>query len=82
MPRRKHTKKQAVVACTDANQRVRESLRERARIAEAKQKKFEMLREQYMEEMKRREEAANNDKKPMIISPTITPATDRDIANE
>lgn len=82
MPRRKHTKKQAVVACTDANQRVRESLRERARIAEAKQKKFEMLREQYMEEMKRREEAANKDKQPMIISPTITPATDRDIANE
>ena len=82
MPRRKHTKKQAVVACTDANQRVRESLRERARIAEAKQKKFEMLREQYMEEMKRREEAANNNKKPMIISPTISPATDRDIANE
>ena len=79
MPRRKHTKTQAVVACTDANQRVRESLLERARIAEAKQKKFEMLREQYMEEMKRREEAA---KKPMIISPTISPATDRDIANE
>lgn len=85
MPRRKHTKKQSVVACGDANQRVRESIRERERLAEAKQKKFEMLRQQYLDELQRQkdaEEGALKYMKPDIISPTITPAPDRDVANE
>lgn len=82
MPKRKHTKRQPVVACSDANQHVRESLKEKARIAEAKQKKFEELRKMYEEEMKRREEESKKDKTPQIISPTITPAVERDVANE
>ena len=82
MPKRKHTKKQPVVACSDANQHVRESLKEKARIAEAKQKKFEELRQMYLEEAKRREEESKNKKMPQIISPTITPAVERDVANE
>lgn len=85
MPKRKHVKKQPVVVCGDANQRTRESIRERERIAEAKQKKFEMLRQQYFEELQRQrdaEEGALKYMKPDIISPTITPAPDRDVANE
>ena len=82
MPKRKHTKKRQVVICSDANQHVRESLSERVRIAEAKQRKFEELRKMYEEEAKRREEESKKDKMPQIISPTITPAEERDVANE
>ena len=78
MPKRKHTKKQPLVACTDANQRVKESLIERARVAEAKQKKIQELRERYLAEMAKREEESKRD----TTSPTITPALERDVANE
>lgn len=74
MPKRKHTTKKPVVPCMDANQRVRESLKEKARVAAAMQKKYEMLKEQYEAEMKRREEMEKNGVKPNIISPTITAA--------
>jgi hypothetical protein len=82
MPKRKHTKKHQITPCSDTNQHARESLREKARIAEAKQKKFEELRQMYLEEAKRREEESKNKKMPQIISPTITPAVERDVANE
>lgn len=82
MPKRKHTKKHQITPCSDANQHVRESLRERVRIAEAKQRKFEELRQMYLDEAKRREEESKKDKMPQIISPTITPAVERDVANE
>ena len=85
MPKRKHTKKSQVVVCSDANQHVRESLREKVRIAEAKQRKFEELRQMHLEEAKRREEESKKDKMPQmpqIISPTIIPAVERDVTNE
>lgn len=83
MPKRKHVRKHPVIACSDANQNARESLKERARIAQARAKKLEMLREQYMSEIQRRREEENREEtKPAIISPTITPATGRDVANE
>ena len=70
MPRRKHTKKNQVVARVDANQNVRESLKERARVAEAMQKKYEMLREQYEAEAKRKELMEKE-----YIKPLKTPVT-------
>lgn len=82
MPKRKHTKKQPLVACTDANQRTKESLIERARVAEAKQKKIQELRERYLAEMAKREEESKKDETPQTTSPTITPAVERDVANE
>lgn len=78
MPKRKHSKKQAVIPCTDANQRTKESIKERARVTEAMTRRYEKLREEYMEEMKRREEAEKM--KPKILNPSIKPTGD--VANQ
>ena len=78
MAKKKSKKKQPVVPCRDTNQHVRESAMERARVAAARQKRYEKIREEYLEEMKRRETM----KKP-IASPTVTPPeSGRDAANE
>lgn len=82
MAKKKHTKKNPVVICSDANQHARESLKELARVAAAKQKKFEELREMYMNEMKRREEESKKDSTPSVISPTATPEVEKDVANK
>ena len=82
MPRRKHTKKQSVVACGDANQRVRESIRERERLAEAKQKKFEMLRQQYLEELQRQKDAEEGALKYLNKPDNVVVNLNADVANE
>lgn len=83
MPKRKHVKKQPVVPCTDANQRERERIAEHQRQAAIRARKLEELQKQYEEEVQRRKEMEERKKnEPAIISPTITPATDRDVANE
>jgi len=69
MPKRKHVKKNAVVPCTDANQRVRESIAEKKRVAEAMAKKYEMMMEQYQAEMKRRELLKQGTATPTILNP-------------
>ena len=76
MPKRKHVKKNPVVACSDANQHVRESLKEKARIAAARQRRFEELQARYLEEAKKREEEkkkAEELAKLPQINPTVEP---------
>jgi len=82
MPKRKHVKKQPVVVCGDANQRTRESIRERERIAEAKQKKFEMLRQQYFEELKRQKDAEEGALKYLNKPDNVVFDPKADVANE
>jgi hypothetical protein len=77
MPKRKHTKKKPVVPCTDANQRAKESIIERARIAKVHQKKMEEMRARYIEEMKKREEEKKKtEESSSLISPTATPVSE------
>lgn len=80
MPKRKHVKKNVVAPCADANQNTRKSIAERERVASAMAKKYEMLRQQYMEEMKRREE--EKDVIGKVLNPTYTPDPGRDVAND
>ena len=54
MPKRKHTKKNPVVACADANERLRKSAAEKERVAAALLKRREKLMQEYEEEMRRR----------------------------
>ena len=54
MPKRKHTNKHPVVACSDANERIRKSAAEKERVAAAMMKKRERLMQEYEEEMERR----------------------------
>jgi hypothetical protein len=83
MPKRKHVKKNVAAPCTDANQHQRERIVEQQRQADIRAKKLEELRRQYEEEMKKRKELEERkENAPAIISPTITPAVERDVANE
>lgn len=72
MPKRKHVKKQPVVACADANERTRKSIAERKRVAEAMQKRYEKFMQEYEEEMKRRKESEEG-KVGYLKSPDIVP---------
>lgn len=69
MPKRKHVKKNAVVPCTDTNQRVRESIAEKKRVAEAMAKKYEMMMEQHQAEIKHRELMKQGTATPTILNP-------------
>lgn len=70
MPSRKHVKKNRVVPCTDANQHERERIAEKKRVAEAMTRRYEMLKEQYEAEMKRRELMKQPTTSPTILNPT------------
>ena len=76
MAKRKHVKRNPVIPCTDANQHSIESIKERARVAAAKQLKIEALREQYLSELKANRGEHEKKDTPTVISPTITPAVD------
>lgn len=78
MPKRKHVKKNLVAPCTDTNQHVIESNKERLRVLEAKRKRFEKLREEYLKEVKRKQDMAEG-KAP---TPVIKPVESRDPVND
>ena len=75
---KKKSKKKPVVPCRDTNQHVRENAKEKARVAAALQKRYERIREEYLEEMKRRETM----KMPTTSSTVPPPDSNRDVANE
>ena len=52
MSKRKHTNKKPLVARSDANENVINSLKEKARIARARQKKIEEFKAKYEAQMK------------------------------